>query len=118
MVSRSQYTAISAMVVGAALALVGAVEYLLAGLVPPPIEPFATGVFVVVAGGLLVVAGWVAYDAALDHLALRLTTFVGFATLALAVFYPASLLFGGVLWLAMITVGFVAVGTYWTATLT
>ena len=117
MVSRSRYTAISAMVVGAALAVVGAVEYLLAGLVPPPMEPFATGVFVVVAGGLLVVAGGLAYGAALDHLSLRLTTFVGLATLLLAVFFPDSLLFGGVVWLGMIAVGVVVVGAYRTVSL-
>ena len=105
------------MVVGAALALVGAVEYLLAGLVPPPMEPFATGVFVVVAGGLLVVAGWVAYEAGLDNLVLRLTTFVGFGTLALVVFSPASLLFGGVVWLGMIAVGAVTIGVYRTVKL-
>ena len=112
MVSRSRYTAISAMVVGAALAVVGAVEYLLAGLVPPPMEPFATGVFVVVAGGLLVVAGWVEYRAGLDHLVLRLTIIVGFTTLVLVIFSPGSLLFGGVVWLGMIAVGAITIGVY------
>lgn len=112
MVSRSRYTAVSAMVVGAALAVVGFVEFLRPGFSPPPMEPFATGAFVVAAGVVLVAAGWLAYDAAVDHLALRLTTLVGLVALALAVFYPASLLFGGVFWLSMVLVGFVAAGAY------
>ena len=45
---------------GAEVAVVGAVEYLLAGFGPPLMELFVTGVVVAVSGGLLLSAGWVA----------------------------------------------------------
>lgn len=103
---------LTAALVGVALAVVGLAEYVVAGGAPPPIEPLATGTLVVVAGALLVVAGGLAVSADLDHLALRAGTGVGVVTLALAVFVPESLLFGGVFWLALVAFGLITAGTY------
>ena len=98
--------------VGALLAAVGTLEYVLAGLSVPPYDPLATGAFVVGAGGSLCVAGGLAFPNRLDHLALRLATAAGMGTLALAVLNPESLLFGGIFWLAMVSAGVVGVGSY------
>lgn len=103
---------VAAIVVGVAVAVVGATEYVLPGLAPPLGEPLATGVFVVGTGVLLVVAGGMATRNGVDTPALRATAFVGLATLALAVVQPDSLLFGGVFWLGMVAVAFAALGTY------
>jgi hypothetical protein len=104
--------AVAAIVVGVAVAAVGTAEYLLPGLAPPPMDPFATGAFVVGTGVSLCVAGTVAFLNRLDHLALRLATAAGVGTLALAVLSPESLLFGGIFWLAMVSAGVVGVGSY------
>lgn len=101
-----------AVLVGLALAVVGTREYLLPGLVPPPLDPFTSGVLVVATGLLLVVAGALAVSARLDHLALRTVTGVGVIALTLAVRVPEALLFGGVFWLALVAVGLVGAGAY------
>jgi hypothetical protein len=101
-------TGVAALAVGAALAVVGSFEYMLPGTPPPPAEPFATGVLVVGAGLALVGAGGVATRTGLDHLALRLGTGVGVATLALAVLAPTTLRFGGVFWLGLLFAALIA----------
>jgi len=78
-------------------------------------DPFATGALVVAAGVALVVAGGLAASTGLDHLALRIATGVGAATLLLAVASPASLQFGGVFWLALVAAGLVGAGAIRTA---
>ena len=97
-----RFAGATALVVGLAVAAVAGVEYLLPGFPPPPFEPFATGVLLVGAGLVLVGAGGVAVRTGLDHLALRLGTGVGVATLALAVLAPTALRFGGVFWLGLL----------------
>lgn len=108
---------LAAVVTGAALTVVGTVEYALPGVAPPPFEPFTTGVLVVAAGVLLVVAGGLAFRHRFDTLALRSGTGVGVVTLALAVLQPDSLLFGGVFWLALVAAGLVTAGAYRTVAL-
>lgn len=103
---------VAATVVGVAVAVVGAAEFVRPGLARPPEEPLVTGLFVVATGALLVTAGGVAVLNGLDTPALRATALVGLATLALAVVQPGALLFGGVFWLGMIAVAFAALGTY------
>jgi len=93
---------VAAAVVGAALAVVGSLEYVRPGVRSVPAEPFATGVLVVVAGIALLGAGSLAVRESLDHLALRIGTVVGVLTLALAVFQPTALVFGGVFWLGLL----------------
>ncbi|WP_178917218.1 hypothetical protein [Natronomonas gomsonensis] len=107
----SRLTAAVAVVVGVAVAALGAIRYLSAGA-PPPFDPFATGIFVVGTGVLLVVAGGLAFANALDHLALRAATGVGAVTLLLAAFSPGSLRFGGVFWLALVAFALVGAGAY------
>lgn len=109
--------AVAAVLVGVAVTVVGALEYVLPGFAPPPYDPFVTGVFVVVAGLLLAGAGSVAALNALDHLALRSATGVGLFALLLAVYSPDSLLFGGVFWFGMVVLALVALGAYRTAKL-
>ena len=101
-----------AVLVGAALAAVGTAEYVLPGLVPPPLDPFASGVLVVATGLLLAVAGALAVSAHLDHLALRAATGVGVVALVVALRLPEALLFGGVFWLALVAAGLVGAGAY------
>ena len=105
-------TGAAGIVVGAGLAAVGIAEYVAPGFAQPPYDPFATGALVVFAGVSLVAAGALALSAALDPLALRAAAGVGAVTLLLAVLYPASLLFGGVFWLAMVGAGLVGAGAY------
>jgi hypothetical protein len=106
----SRLTAAVAVGVGVAVATLGAIRYLSAGA--PPFDPFATGIFVVGTGVLLVVAGGLAFANALDHLALRAATAVGAVTLLLAAFSPGSLRFGGVFWLALVAFALVGAGAY------
>ena len=101
-----------AVAVGLALAAIGTAKYVLSGLVPPPVDPFATGVLVVATGLLLAVAGAIGISAGIDHLALRTATGVGAVTLLLAASLPEALLFGGVFWLALVAVGLVGAGAY------
>ncbi|MFT4883335.1 MAG: hypothetical protein ACI8U4_000840 [Natronomonas sp.] len=108
----SRLPAVTAAVVGLALAVVGTAEYVLPGLDAPPYDPLATGVFVVGTGIALVVAGGVAARQRLDHLALRIAAGIGLLTLILAVFSPESLRFGGVFWLGMVFFALVAAGAY------
>jgi ABC-type cobalamin transport system permease subunit len=108
----SRLPAVAALLIGAALAVVGAAEYVRPGLDVPPYDPLATGLFVVGTGLALVVAGAVAASQRLDHLALRLAAGIGLLTLALAVFSPDSLRFGGVFWLGMVFFALVAAGAY------
>ena len=108
----SRFAAVAALVVGVSVALVAGVEYVLGGLDTAPFDPFATGVFVVVAGLLLTGSGALALSAKIDHLALRAATVVGVFTLAAVVFQPEILLFGGVFWLALVSFGLIAAGSY------
>lgn len=101
-----------AVVVGLALAAVGTAEYVLPGLVPPPMDPFVSGVLVVAAGLSLVVSGALAVSANFDDLALRATTAVGAVALLIAVRVPEALLIGGVFWLALVAGGLVGAGAY------
>lgn len=103
---------LAALLVGIALAVVGATEYVVTA--PPPWDPFATGVFVVGTGVLAALAGGVALRTGRDAPSVRATALVGLATLALAVVRPAALTFGGVFWLAMVAVAFAALGAYLT----
>ena len=103
---------VAAVVVGAALAVVGLFEFVRPGLAVVPFEPFATGALVVAAGVVLAAAGGLATAAAGDPLALRTATMVGLGTLALAVVQSESLLFGGVFWLALVAAALVAAGAY------
>ena len=75
-------------------------------------DPFVTGVLVVATGTSLFGAGVVGFRASLDHPALRISTAIGVVTLALAVLQPESLRFGGVLWLALVSMGLVGAGAY------
>lgn len=108
----SRLPSVTAAVVGIALAVVGTAEYVLPGLDVPPYDPLATGLFVVGTGIALVGAGAAAIRRHLDHLALRIAAAVGLLTLALAVFSPRSLRFGGVFWLGMVFFALVAAGAY------
>ena len=103
---------VAAVVVGAALAVVGLFEFVRPGLAAVPFEPFATGALVVAAGVVLAAAGGLATGAGGDPLALRAATMVGLGTLALAVVQSESLLFGGVFWLALVAAALVAAGAY------
>lgn len=101
--------AVSALVVGVAVTVVGLSEYV-AGLETP--EPFASGVLVCGAGLALVCGGWLSLSADETPFPLVVATGVGLGTLAVAVLSPASLLFGGVFWLALVAFALVAAGVY------
>lgn len=107
--------AVAAVLVGGALAVVGAAEYVAPGLAPPSLDPLVTGVLVAGGGLLLLAAGGLALSTPADPLSLRAATAVGLVTLALAVLQPGSLLFGGVFWLALVATGLIAAGAYGTA---
>lgn len=108
----SRLAAAAALIVGASTAIAGALEYLVPNTSVAPFDPFATGLFVAAAGVLLAGAGAAALSASLDTLVLRAVTFVGVLTLIAVVFHPNTLLFGGVFWLALVSFGLVAVGSY------
>jgi hypothetical protein len=108
----SRLPAVTALLVGLALAAVGTVEFVLPGRSVPPYDPLATGLFVVGTGLALVAAGAVAAHQRLNHLALRIVAGIGLLTLALAVVSPESLRFGGVFWLGMVFFVLVAAGAY------
>lgn len=112
----SRLTAVVAVVAGGTLAATGTVQYVIDGLSAGGYDPLATGGFVVATGLLLAAAGGLAFVNEMDHLALRLATGIGAVTLVLTVFSPDSLVFGGVLWLAMVCFALVGAGAYRTYT--
>lgn len=107
---------VTAGVVGLSLTVVGLLEYVVAGYPALPFDPFATGVLVAIGGLLLLVTGGVAVVTATDTLSLRTGTAVGVVTLSIAVFQPDALLFGGVFWLGLVSMVFIAAAAYLTVT--
>ena len=99
--------ALSAVIVGGALTVVGAIEFVLPRTLP---EPLATGLFVCGTGIALIVGGAVTARAGNVPRTLVAATAVGVGTLAAAVFSPGSLTFGGVFWLGTVSFALVVAG--------
>lgn len=99
----------AAVVIGFALAVVGGFEFL-RGLHLP--DPFVSGLLVCGAGVLLVIGGGASLATGSTPTPILVGNAIGLLTLSGVVFVPASLLFGGVFWLALVAFVLVAATVY------